>query len=61
VLERWDAIEWDFDIILHHDLDEVFATKSWRWFQHRLGGLLAHPHSILHALFTDVEPEAADG
>jgi hypothetical protein len=29
------------------DLEAVFWSQSWRWFEVRVGGILAHPSSLL--------------
>jgi len=41
VLEAWELLEFSFHSILGVDLEEVWRSKSWRWFTVRVHGLLS--------------------
>jgi hypothetical protein len=48
LLAEWSAIVADFQSIYHVDLADVFAVKSWRWFERLATRLLQCPDSFLH-------------
>lgn len=39
----------DFHHLLQLDLEEVFAVKSWRWFELRVNAVMAYPDSLIGA------------
>lgn len=47
LLERWPLLVADFHHLLGIDLEAVFWARTWRWFEVRVGGILAHPESLL--------------
>jgi hypothetical protein len=58
----------DFQHLLGIDLESVFWSKSWRWFEIRVCAMLAYPDSLLGASIDadrkktepDRAPEATD-
>lgn len=40
----------------HVDLEEVFFTKSWRWFADLVDGLLADPNTRIWRQLSDDDP-----
>lgn len=45
ILEQWKMIETDFQVLYHIDLAKTWG--SWRWFETRLGRILADRDTML--------------
>ncbi len=50
-VEEWSLVEFDFQRVLHIDLDRERHTLSWRHFRVLLGGLLSVEDSLVGRRF----------